>query len=155
MKSQINITVNGEKISVEVPPQMMLLKLLRDVLELKGTKRGCGEGDCGACTVIVNGKAVLSCLTLAVAVDGADITTIEGLSKGAQLHPLQESFVENGAIQCGFCTPGMIMASKALLDENPHPTDEETRIGLSGNLCRCTGYEKIVEAVKNVKPVLK
>lgn len=153
MKMEINITVNGEKITVQVPPQMMLLKLLRDVLELKGTKRGCGEGDCGACTVIVNGKAVLSCLTLAVAVDGAEITTIEGLSRGAELSPLQESFVEHGAVQCGFCSPGMIMASKAILDEYPDPTDEEIRIGLSGNLCRCTGYEKIVEAVKSVKPV--
>ena len=148
---KINITVNGENITAEAPPQMMLLKLLRDVLEMKGTKRGCGEGDCGACTVIVNGKAVLSCLTLAASVDGAEITTIEGLSKGAELHPLQESFVVNGAIQCGFCTPGMIMTSKAFLDENPNPTEEEIRIGLSGNLCRCTGYEKIVEAVKNVK----
>ena len=153
MKSKINITVNGEKISMEVPPDMMLLKLLRDMLELKGTKKGCGEGDCGACTVIVNGKAVLSCLTLAVAIDGAEITTIEGLSKGALLHPVQESFVEHGAIQCGFCTPGMIMVSKAFLDENPTPTDDEIRIGLSGNLCRCTGYEKIVDAVKNVKTV--
>ena len=144
----INLTINGEKFSLQIPPQMMLLKLLRDVLGFTGTKRGCGEGDCGACTVIVEGKAVLSCLTLAASVDDCEITTIEGLSRRGELSPLQEAFVNHGAVQCGFCTPGMVMASQALLNENPNPTEDEIKIGLSGNLCRCTGYDKIIEAVK-------
>ncbi len=148
MKVPINITVNGEKHTLQIAPQMMLLKLLRDVLGLSGVKRGCGEGDCGACTVIIDGKAKLSCLTPAVSVDGCDIITIEGLAKGTQLHPLQRAFVDKGAVQCGFCTPGMIMSAIALLEANPHPTEAEIKAGLSGNLCRCTGYAKIIEAVK-------
>ena len=148
MKIPINITVNGEEYSLEIPPQMMLLKLLRETLGLTGVKRGCGEGDCGACTVIVEGKAVLSCLTLAASVNGGQILTIEGLVEGAELHPLQRAFVEKGAVQCGFCTPGMIMSAKALLEANPHPTEEQIKRGLAGNLCRCTGYAKIIEAVK-------
>ena len=148
MKIPINITVNGDEYSLEIPPQMMLLKLLRDTLGLTGVKRGCGEGDCGACTVIIEGKAALSCLTLAASVNGRRILTIEGLAEGAELHPLQRAFVEKGAVQCGFCTPGMIMSAKALLEANPHPSEEQIKRGLAGNLCRCTGYTKIIEAVK-------
>lgn len=127
---------------------MTLLDLIRDKLELTGAKEGCGVGDCGACTVIMNGKAVNSCLVLAINAHGSEIVTIEGLGKGSELDPIQDAFVKYGAIQCGFCTPGMILSAKALLDENPNPTDEEIKLAISGNLCRCTGYTQIIEAVK-------
>nr|WP_239559036.1 (2Fe-2S)-binding protein [Sporohalobacter salinus] len=140
--------VNGEKRKVETTPDTRLLDLIREDLGLTGAKEGCGQGECGACTVIMDGELVASCLVLALQADGAEILTIEGLSSGDDLHPIQESFVEAGAIQCGFCTPGMVLASKKLLDENQTPTEKEIRRGLSGNLCRCTGYEKIIEAVK-------
>ena len=147
MNYPIEITVNGERMRFDVPANLRLIDLLRRELEMTGTHEGCGEGDCGACTVIVNGRAVNSCLMLAVEADGCEIQTIEGLSKGDQLHPIQQAFIEHGAIQCGFCTPGMIMAAKALLDQNPHPSEEDVRRALQGNLCRCTGYKKIIEAV--------
>jgi len=144
----IKLEVNGEQYEVDVKPYWTLLYVLREKLGLKGTKNGCGEGDCGACTVIMDGKSVHSCLVLAVQADGKKILTIEGLAKEGKLHPLQEAFVEHGAIQCGFCTPGMIMAAKALLDENPNPTREEIREAISGNICRCTGYVKIIKAIE-------
>ena len=143
----IELTVNGERLRFDVPAHRRLIDLLRQDLEMTGTHEGCGEGDCGACTVIVDGRAVNSCLMLAVEADGCDVQTIEGLAQGGELHPIQEAFIREGAIQCGFCTPGMVMAAKALLDRNPDPTEEEVRTALQGNLCRCTGYEKIVKAV--------
>jgi len=139
--------VNGELYEVAVHPHWTLLEVLREELDLTGAKKGCDAGDCGGCTVILDGKPVVSCLTLAVEADGRDILTIEGLAQNGQLHPIQNAFVEHGAIQCGFCTPGMIMSAKALLDENPNPTEEEVRRAIAGNLCRCTGYVKIVEAI--------
>ncbi len=145
---QISFTINGEKRNVETDPDTRLLDLIRNDLGLTGAKEGCGKGECGACTVIMNGRLVASCLVLAPQADGAEITTVEGLSTGDELHPVQQAFIESGAVQCGFCTPGMVLAGKKLLDENPDPTEEEIRRGLSGNLCRCTGYEKIIEAVK-------
>ena len=147
MKRKIVLTVNGEVYEVEVEPWWTLLEVLREKLFLTGAKRGCGQGDCGSCTVLLDGQARLACLTLAVAAQGKEILTIEGLAKGEELHPVQRAFVEHGAVQCGFCTPGMVMAAKALLDRNPTPTEEDVREGLSGNLCRCTGYTKIIEAV--------
>jgi len=147
VKQPLEITVNGEVHRVTVEPSRTLLELLRDDIHLTGTKYGCGEGECGACTVIVDGKSVMSCLTFALAVDGRSILTIEGLSEGRVLSRLQRSFAEKGAAQCGYCTPGLIMSAKALLDENPNPTAEEVRESLEGNLCRCTGYAKVVEAV--------
>lgn len=143
-------TVNGELVSVEVEPHWTLLRVIRDELRLTGTKEGCMEGECGACTVLVDEKAVNACLILAVDMDGKTITTIEGVAHRSELHPLQKAFVEKGAVQCGFCTPGMIMSSKALLDVNPHPSEEEIRFALAGNLCRCTGYVKIVKAIQAV-----
>lgn len=150
MKQQIQLKVNGEFHEVQVNPWRTLSEVLREELELTGTKESCGKGDCGACTVLIDGKPVLSCLTLAIEVQGKDILTIEGLAKGGELHPIQQAFVDHGAIQCGFCTPGMIMSAKALLDRNPTPTEDEIREGISGNLCRCTGYLKIVEAIQAV-----
>ncbi len=147
MMQQIKVTVNGDNYQVEVPAHRTLLDFLRQDLELMGTKSGCETGDCGACTVLLNGKAVNSCLVLAVEADGKEVTTIEGISNNLELHPLQEAFVEHGAIQCGYCTPGMIMAAKALLDEIPKPTENEIKEALAGNLCRCTGYYSIVKAV--------
>ena len=144
---RLNVTINGKAMSVEVDPSLRLVDFLRDNLFLTGTKVGCGKGECGACTVIMNGKAVTSCIIPVMRAQGAVIETIEGLAKGAQLHPIQEEFIEKGAIQCGFCTPGMIMSSKALLDENPAPTSLEVQEALGGNICRCTGYVKIEEAV--------
>lgn len=143
----LTITVNGEKMSVEVNPELRLVDFLRDELQLTGTKIGCGKGECGACTVILNGKAVTSCLVPVMRADGAVVETIEGLAKNGKLHPLQEEFINKGAIQCGFCTPGMIMSAKALLDHNNNPTKEEVKEALGGNICRCTGYVKIEEAV--------
>lgn len=147
MKREIaDFKINGRPYEVIISPNMTLYDLLRD-LHLTGTKRSCGVGQCGSCTVLVDGNPTLACSTLAIAVRDKEILTIEGLSKGAQLHPLQLAFVDVGAIQCGFCTPGMIMMAKALLDENPNPTREEVKEGLGGNLCRCTGYVKIIDAV--------
>jgi carbon-monoxide dehydrogenase small subunit len=150
MGKRIQFKVNDDLISLEVEPHWTLLRVIRDELGLTGTKEGCGEGDCGACTVLVDDRAVNSCLILAVDVDGKAITTIEGLTEGDELHPLQKAFIEKGAVQCGFCTPGMILTAKALLDQNPHPTEEEIRFAIAGNLCRCTGYVKIVEAIQVV-----
>lgn len=148
MKQLIKLRINGEDEEVFVEPWWDLAFVLREVLNLTGTKIGCGTGDCGACTVLVDGKAVRSCLFLAVKAKGKDIITIEGLaSKNGELHPLQQSFVDHWAIQCGYCTPGMIMAAMALLNENPDATRDEIRLGLAGNLCRCTGYVKIVDAI--------
>jgi carbon-monoxide dehydrogenase small subunit len=147
MKKEITLIVNGESYSLAVEPNRTLLQVLREDLGLTGTKEGCGKGDCGSCTVLVDGKAANSCLTLAMQVKGKSITTIEGLATANGLHPLQQAFIQYGAIQCGFCTPGMILGAKALLDENPHPTEEEVKRSLAGNLCRCTGYTKIIEAV--------
>jgi carbon-monoxide dehydrogenase small subunit len=146
-KRLIQLKVNGEEYKVAVTPNETLVEVLRERLELTGTKSGCGEGACGTCTVLLEGKPVRSCLTLAVEVQGKEIVTIEGLAKGSELHPVQKAFIEHGAIQCGFCSPAMILTSKALLDENPHPTEEEVRRAISGVVCRCTGYAKIVEAV--------
>lgn len=143
----LTVTVNGEKMSVEVNPELRLVDFLRDELQLTGTKIGCGKGECGACTVIMNGKAVTSCLVPVMRAEGAVIQTIEGVAHKGKLHPLQEEFINKGAIQCGFCTPGMIMSAKALLDHNSNPTREEIKEALGGNICRCTGYAKIEEAV--------
>ena len=146
---RIQITVNEQSHSLEVHSDEMLIDLLRDRLNLKGVKRGCDSGQCGACTIIFNGKAMNACLIPAMRAKGADIQTIEGVESAHGLHPLQQSFIEKGAVQCGFCTPGMILSAKALLDEKPHPTEAEIRTAISGNLCRCTGYEKIVSAIQN------
>ena len=143
----VKLKVNGEIRSADVPPETTLLKLLREYLNLTGAKLGCDVGDCGTCTVIVDGESVNSCLMLAGRASGREVTTIEGLASSEQLHPLQEKFEELGALQCGFCGPGMIISAKALLDKNPEPTVFEVRDALSGNLCRCTGYTKIIEAV--------
>ncbi len=139
--------INGRTCEVIIDPRMTLLDILRDELGLTGTKYGCGTGDCGACTVLVEGKPVLACLTLATRARGKNIMTIEGLAESATLHPIQKAFIEHGAIQCGYCTPGMILTAKALLDENPGPSREEVKMALTGNLCRCTGYVKIIDAV--------
>ena len=150
MEKRIKMTVNGERHELRVPVERLLVDLLREALGLTGTKVSCGEGECGACTVLVNGKAINSCLTLAISVDGCEITTIEGLAKDGNLHPLQEAFIEHGAAQCGFCTPGMILSAKALLDESPHANEDEIKQALAGNLCRCTGYASILRAVHSV-----
>lgn len=143
----LRFRLNGRPVEVDVPPGRRLLDLLREDLGLIGTKEGCGEGECGACTVLVNGKPRLSCLTLAIQVEGKEVLTVEGLAQSGKNHPLQDAFIETAGVQCGFCTPGFLMAAYALLLENPNPTKEEVREWLSGNLCRCTGYEQIVEAV--------
>ncbi len=149
MKKEINFMLNNEAVSAEVEPQWTLLYLLREVLGLKGSKEGCGYGECGACTVILDGKAVNSCILPALEAEGRNVTTIEGLaSKDGKLSRLQEAFVDQGAVQCGFCTPGMIMSAHALLLENPNPTDEEIKESVEGNLCRCTGYVKIFDAIR-------
>jgi carbon-monoxide dehydrogenase small subunit len=145
---KIRFKLNGRAVDVEVAPTTLLINLLRGHLHLTGVKYGCGIGECGACTVLLDGKPILSCLTLAVEVDGREVTTIEGLTKDGHLHPLQEAFLEQGAVQCGFCIPGFILTAKALLDENPKPSEEEIREYLKGNLCRCTGYVNIVRAVE-------
>ncbi|MCY0855814.1 (2Fe-2S)-binding protein [Cupriavidus sp. D39] len=146
-KINIELTVNGEAHSVEVPARRLLSDLLRDDLNLTGTKRGCETGICGACSVLVDGEVVKSCLMLAVQVRGRDVTTVEGLGAGGELHPLQQSFMECGGLQCGYCTPGFLMTSCAMLAHNPNPTEEEVRAGLNGNLCRCTGYVGIVQSI--------
>jgi aerobic carbon-monoxide dehydrogenase small subunit len=150
LKQLIHITVNNEPLELAVEPYWTLLDTLRDQLGLTGAKKGCDRGDCGACTVLLDGKPITSCMMLAVQADGHRIITIEGLRSGGRLHPLQQAFVDHGAVQCGFCTPGMILAAVALLDENPHPTEMQVREAMAGNLCRCTGYAKIVDAVMSV-----
>ena len=152
MKYPVELTVNGTLYEVYASPQRTLAEMLREDLDLLGVKQGCGEGECGACTVLLDGLPVSSCLVLAVEAAGCDVTTIEGVANAEGLHPLQQSFVEHGAIQCGFCTPGMILSAKALLDETPDPSEYQIRRALSGNLCRCTGYQKIVDAVCRCGP---
>ena len=150
-KRTVSFTLNGEPVQVEIEPHLTLLELLRDKLELTGTKEGCGMGECGACTVLLDGKTVNSCIFPALEVQGKKLTTIEGLTDAqGNLHPIQKAFIDYGAIQCGFCTPGMVLSAKALLDECPKPTDEEIRHGIAGNLCRCTGYLQIIQAIKAV-----
>ena len=144
---KVSINVNGINYCREIDPTVRLIAFLRDELKLKGTKEGCGEGECGACTVIVNGKTINSCLMLASSVNGKNVITIEGVSYKGKLHPIQEAFMEVGAVQCGYCTPGMILSAKALLDKNPNANEEEIKVALSGNLCRCTGYKKIIQAI--------
>ena len=148
MKKRVALIVNGATCRLEVDPQTTLLEVLREELRLTGTKEGCGTGDCGTCTVLVDGKPVNSCLMLAADAEGRRITTIEGLAAGGELHPVQKAFIDEAAVQCGFCSPGMILSAKALLDENPRPSEEEIRTALSGVLCRCGSYRKIVSAVK-------
>ncbi len=145
---EIQLKVNGKDYNLNIDENTRLIDLLRDELGLLGTKEGCGEGECGACTVIMDGKTVTSCLVMAFQAHGSEILTIEGLEKDGKPHPIQQAFIDIGAVQCGFCTPGMIMSAKALLDKNPNPTREEIREGISGNLCRCTGYNKIVDGVE-------
>jgi carbon-monoxide dehydrogenase small subunit len=145
---EITLNVNGNEYTLEVKSSATLLDVIREHLGLTGTKEGCGEGECGACTVLMDGPAVNACLILAVEANGRRITTIEGLSHGEELHPIQQAFVDIGGMQCGFCTPGMILSAKVLLDKNQNPTDEEIRKGLEGNFCRCTGYTKIIESVR-------
>lgn len=154
-KKLVMLNVNSTPFEIAVEPNRTLAQVLREDLNLPGTKIGCGMGDCGACTVIMNGRTVNSCLVLAVQANGAEITTIEGVADGRNLHPIQESFVNNGAIQCGFCTPGMILSAKSLLAKNPNPTEAEIRTAISGNLCRCTGYQKIVESVQEASRAMK
>ncbi len=149
MKTLITLRVNGEEFEVPVAPTDFLVDVIRERIGLTGTKKGCGIGDCGACTVLVDGEPVLSCLTLALSCEGRQVTTIEGLAAQGELHPVQQAFVETGAIQCGFCTPGMILSAKALLDRVPNPTADQIQAGLAGNICRCTGYVKILEAVQH------
>ena len=149
MKCKLSFTLNGDRVEADIEANWTLLHLLRDQLELTGTKEGCGKGECGACTVIVDGKAVNSCLYPAMELEGKEVLTIEGLADvDGNLHPIQNAFVEHGAVQCGFCTPGMVMSAKALLDENPKPSEEEIRMAIAGNFCRCTGYVQIIEAIK-------
>lgn len=149
-KSILRMKVNGRPVEVAVKPTWTLLRVLREELRLTGTKKGCEQGDCGACVLIMNGKTVNSCLVLALQAESKEIETIEGLGAADNLHPLQKSFIEHGAVQCGFCTPGMLMSAKAILQEAPNPTREEIKAGISGNLCRCTGYTKIIEAIQAV-----
>jgi carbon-monoxide dehydrogenase small subunit len=151
MEIAIKFVLNGEAVEVEVPPNWTLLRLLRDKFGLTGTKEGCGIGECGACTVLLDGMPVNACLVLAPKVEGRKVETIEGLGSRESLHPLQKSFIDHGAIQCGFCTPGILMSSKALLEENASPTREEIKEAISGHLCRCTGYHQIIEAIEALK----
>ena len=146
----ISCRVNGIAVQKEISSDLRLIDFLREHLQLTGVKEGCGEGECGACTILLNGEPVNSCLILAVQVEGSEIITIEGLAENGELNPLQQAFIDYGAVQCGFCTPGMILSAKALLDKNPHPTEEEIRRAISGNLCRCTGYQAIVDAVQAI-----
>jgi carbon-monoxide dehydrogenase small subunit len=155
MLFDVRILVNGEWMTALVEPQMTLLELLREEWHLTGTKRGCDEGDCGACTVLLDGQPVNSCLVLAVRANGHEVMTVEGLGDEEHLHPLQQAFIQHGALQCGFCGGGMLMAAKALLDMNPDPTEADVRRALSGNLCRCTGYSKIIEAVLSASQAIQ
>ncbi len=151
MPASISITVNGEALALQVDPQATLLDVLRDTLDLTGTKKGCDEGTCGSCTVLLDGRPILSCIYLAVLADGKEVTTIEGLSEDGQLDPIQQSLVDNGAVQCGYCTPGMTMSIKGFLDRNPAAPDRrEIKEALAGNICRCTGYVKIIDAVEQL-----
>jgi carbon-monoxide dehydrogenase small subunit len=154
-KQHITTTINGEPAEFLCEPHQTLLDALRDELHLTGSKEGCGSGDCGACSVIVDGRLVCSCLMLGVEAEGHQITTIEGIADGDELHPLQRKFLEHAALQCGFCTPGLLVAAKALLDRNPEPTETEARYWLAGNLCRCTGYDKIIRAVMDAAAELR
>ena len=149
MEHSITLKINGEIYKLHVKPNALLLDVIRDEIGLIGTKRGCDTGECGACTILIEGKPVNSCLLLAVEADGKDVLTVEGLARNGQLHPLQEAFVEEGAVQCGFCTPGILLSVKALLDTNPNPTEEEIKTDIAGNLCRCTGYTKIIKAISS------
>jgi carbon-monoxide dehydrogenase small subunit len=149
------LIVNGERHEVEINPWATLLDVLREDLGLTGTKEGCGVGECGACTVIMEGKTVNACLVLAAEAQGKEITTIEGLAKGGEVHPIQKAFIEVGGLQCGFCTPGMVLSTKALLDKNGDPSDEEIKKGLEGNFCRCTGYTKIIQSVHAAAEMMK
>jgi aerobic carbon-monoxide dehydrogenase small subunit len=151
MKKMITLKVNGREYDLVIPVNRTLTQVLRENLKLTGTKQGCSVGDCGSCTVLMDGQPVNSCLVLAVEAESREIQTIEGLAEGVKLHPVQQAFVDKGGIQCGFCSPGMILTAKALLDKNPTPTETEIREAISGNLCRCTGYQKIVEAIASVK----
>jgi carbon-monoxide dehydrogenase small subunit len=155
MKQLIALKVNGESHEVAVEPRMTLLEVLRDMVGLTGTKNGCSLGNCGSCTVLLNGKPVASCLVLAVKAQGKEVMTIEGLAQNGELHPMQQAFIDHGALQCGFCTPGMLLSAKALLDENPSPTEDEVKEAISGNLCRCTGYTDAVNAVLDVAERMK
>ncbi len=149
MKVSISFIANGDSVQVDVAPHWSLLKVLRDILELTSVKQGCGEGECGACTVLVDGKAINSCIYPILEVEGREVLTVEGLIKrDNSLHPIQEAFLEKAGVQCGFCTPGMIMSAKALLESNPNPTEDEIRQTIAGNMCRCTGYVQIVESIK-------
>ena len=154
-KTHVTTTINGEAVEFLCEPQQTLLDVLRDVLALTGTKEGCGTGDCGACTVTLDGRLVCSCLMLGVEADGREIGTIEGVARGDRLHPVQQKFLEHAALQCGICTPGFIVAAKALLERNTAPTEREVRFWLAGNLCRCTGYDKIVRAVLDAASELR
>lgn len=155
MKKHITLKINGREESLEVDTDKTLLKMIREDLYLTGTKEGCGEGECGACTIIVDGKAVNSCLMLAPEADGKEIWTVEGLMKKGELSDLQKMFLEHHAFQCGFCTPGMLMSAKALLDRNPNPTEAEIKEAIAGNLCRCTGYQQIIDAIKATSKLTK
>jgi carbon-monoxide dehydrogenase small subunit len=154
-KHHVSAVINGEPTEFLCETQQTLLDVLRDEIGLTGSKEGCASGDCGACSVIVDGRLVCSCLMLGCEADGTSITTIEGIAQGDHLHPVQQKFLEHAALQCGFCTPGLIVASKALLDENPNPTEEEARYWLAGNLCRCTGYDKVIRAVMDAAEVMR
>ena len=154
MKREIDCKVNGENYSIVIDTREILLDMLRYRLGFTGPKEGCGNGNCGSCTVVLNGVTVNSCLTFAVEADGGEVTTVEGVAVNGQLHPVQQAFINNAALQCGFCTPGFIISAKALLERNPNPTEEEIRLALSGNLCRCTGYDKIVRAVQTAAQML-
>ena len=145
----LRFTLNGQEKSLDIEPGISALKLIRDILDLKGTKEGCGIGECGACTVVVDGKAVNACLMFAAQLDGRSVMTVEGLSQGDRLHPIQQSFSEHHAVQCGFCTPGILMSTRALLEENPQPKRDEIVKAVSGNLCRCTGYQSIIEGIED------
>ena len=154
-KITLNMTVNGKAVSVKIQPYARLLDVLREELLLTGTKEGCGVGECGACTVLVDGESVNSCLVLAASAEGKSILTIEGVAENDELHPIQQAFLDHHALQCGFCTPGLVMSTKALLDHNPNPSREEIKVAISGNICRCTGYQQVIEAVEDVAKRLR